>query len=777
MNPAKHSKPADLSKCAEEPIHIPGAVQAHGALLAIMPANLEIVQASGNVETHFGLCVSELVGHSAIKLIGEKQLKEILGSYSSTPQGFPQIFNIKINSYQQTKVFDVLVHDSEGLLIFEFLPAQDHSLIDKREFFRESYTSISKTLSCSNREELFQAAAQHIRELSGFDRVMIYMFDPESNGTVVAESRTDGAESYLHRRFPASDIPPQALLLYKKNHFRLLADANAQPSAIHPACNPLTQKPLDLSHSVLRSMSPVHLEYLSNMNVKASMSFSLVLKDELLGLIACHHSKPKTIGYQSLVSCDFLAKILTLKLNELNERDNYQNLQSLQESKKDFLKILSDSEELGKGIIDNPYLLDLVKARGAAYISDSEILSCGLCPSTEEIGNLLAWLNAMSDNLLFNTDSISNVFPEAASYKHMASGVLAMRISSASNRWLIWFRPEQIQEIYWAGEPSKSVEIDDNLRIHPRKSFEKWKQLVRGKSLPWTNCDLKVAMELRGELLDRVITVSEKTRSESLQKQVIQLIELNLQLESLSAELLKNKDAAIEASKRKSEILSIVSHDIRSPLTSIHGSLALLAADSFNKSPIESKELIELALGSSEFLISLINGLLDLDSIESGSRPICMTEFPVETLIKKALEIVTTNALKKEIQFVHSPTKLTAYADETYSLQILVNLISNAIKFSEPSCIVEISAEESNSDITIKVKDYGRGVPEAYRQKIFERFSQVEPEDRTVKGGTGLGLAICKALAEAQGGEIGLDSEQEKGSTFWLKLKKNIKHG
>ncbi|MBX9721856.1 MAG: GAF domain-containing protein, partial [Candidatus Obscuribacterales bacterium] len=272
MNTPEHSEPADLSKCAEEPIHIPGSIQSHGVLIAVTASDLKIVQLSANVETLFGISPINLIGKFLVELMGQEQLTELLENSSAVPQGFPQVCHIMVAGQKQS--FAVVSHTTDGLVVLEFLPIQNLASLDTIEFFKDSYAAITKTLASSSSTELFQVAAKYIRELIGFDRVMVYIFDHESNGTVVAESRNEQVESYLHRHFPASDIPPQALLLYKKSRFRLLANVDSVPSPIQPTCNPLTQKPLDLSHSVLRSMSPVHIEYLRNMNVKTSMSVS-----------------------------------------------------------------------------------------------------------------------------------------------------------------------------------------------------------------------------------------------------------------------------------------------------------------------------------------------------------------------------------------------------------------------------------------------------------------------------------------------------------------------
>ncbi len=752
--------------CEDEKIHIPGAIQPHGVLLTMSRSELLILQVSESAATIFGIASSEIIGKPLQFLIGETARTELTTRLSLTGVAQLNPLRLVVNCRPTSKAFDAVIHVSEELLVLELEEAESRKAEQSLDFFRTSNDAVSQLLACDSKQKLLETSVQFVQSFTGFDRVLLYLFDKQWNGTVEAECKADGVESYLHLQFPASDIPAQARELYKRNYLRLLVDVNAQPAAILPANNPSTGAPLDLSLSILRSMSPIHIEYLKNMKVAASMSLSLVNNDSLRGLIACHHFTPRHVDYRTRQACEFIARLVSLQIDTLEERENYQTIVELNHNRKDLLLHVFAQEDVPAAIASSGKLLEIARAEGAAVIWNDATYLVGETPSKDDVNLLALGLSQNMSDIVFATDSLAKIIPAAKGMEGLASGLLAVRISTTASRWLLWFRPQQEKEIHWAGNPEKSADAEAHL--HPRKSFELWKEKVSGMSQPWSSPEISNALELRNGLLDAALSAAAKKRAVELQQQVEELDALNSQLTELSQELLVARDGALDASLRKSEMVSMVSHDLRAPLTSIKGSLALLDDQLYNIEP-EVAELIGIAYNSANYMSSLIENLLQLESLESGTVELKKTDLQLEELVDAAFQLVRISAEKANVSLIVGDCG-SLWADRERILQVLVNLISNAIKFSQADSTITVSSE-SNLDCTlIKVVDQGRGIPIEFRKSIFQRFKQVESDDRIEKKGAGLGLAICKAIVEAHGGTIGVDSELNVGSTFWFEL-------
>ena len=314
--------PVDLSNCNKEPIHIPGFIQPHGVLLALKESDLTILQISNNTFNFLGLHPEQLLNQNLSILLELDQinlLKDCLSS-ENLPIVNPVDFSIKIND--KIGNFDGIIHRSDGILILELEPL----VSDKNNVFFKFYhlvkLAISRLQTVSTVTEVSQILANEVKKITGFDRVMVYRFDENWNGVVIAEAKPEYLTSYLGLHYPASDIPQQARKLYSENWLRLIPDAKYQPAAITPTHNPLTDQPLDLSKSVLRSVSPLHIEYMQNMGVTASMSISIMKNQKLWGLIACHHQTPKYIPYDIRNTCEFLAQMASLEMGAKEDTEN-----------------------------------------------------------------------------------------------------------------------------------------------------------------------------------------------------------------------------------------------------------------------------------------------------------------------------------------------------------------------------------------------------------------------------------------------------------------------
>ncbi|RAJ00647.1 PAS domain S-box-containing protein/diguanylate cyclase (GGDEF)-like protein [Paenibacillus pabuli] len=495
--------PIDLNNCDKEPIHIPGFIQPHGVLLAVSTNNIPtIVQCSQNTEEHLGLTTQEVLGLPLEHLIGKDNIRQVLArTFSASVTSDLQYMDLTINVSGNEKVFTSVIHESEGLFILEMEPSYENGNMEGNDFEWIS-RFFSRLKSTDNRVEASQIAAEQVKEMLGYDRVMIYEFDEQWNGKVIAEAREEGLEPFLGHHYPASDIPKQARELYLRNWLRTIVNVNYTPVEIVPLLQPLTGKPLNLSLSVLRSVSPLHIEYLQNMGVGATVTISLIHDNQLWGLITCHHYSARYIPHRVRNLCNFLGSFFSSELFQRQQLDEYQAEIRSREAATQIANIFIGNtspvriiEELQD---EEQTLLSLMDASGAAICYQDKLLLYGDTPTREQVRELAAWLAGKAEDYSYHTSKLSLEYDPAKVYKEKASGIVYVAISPGQHHYIIWFRPEVVQLVDWAGDPAKVViKTDDGMRLSPRKSFEKWREVVQSTSYPWTTKELNVLPMLK----------------------------------------------------------------------------------------------------------------------------------------------------------------------------------------------------------------------------------------------------------------------------------------
>ncbi|MBD3563332.1 GAF domain-containing protein, partial [Planktothrix sp. FACHB-1355] len=400
------SPPVDLTNCDKEPIHIPGLIQPHGILFALQEPQLKILQVSHNTSEILGIHPQELL-EEKLQTFLDSQLIEQIQKKLAEGLGTINPLKLSINTQKGELFFDGILHRSDGALILELEPVTSKEFSNFFSLYHLIQAPITKIQKTTTLNQLCQAIVEEVRKLTGFDRVMVYQFDAEDAGTVIAEDKLEELASYLGLHYPASDIPRQARHLYGLNLLRLIPDVNYQPVELFPVDNPVTDRPLDLSFSVLRSVSPIHIEYLKNMGVGASMSISLIRNQKLWGLIACHHQSPRYVSYEIRTACELLGKVMALELasKEDNEKLDYRiQLNSIQSK---FVEAISQEESFVDGLLkERSNLLDLVGAQGAAIYATESLTLIGQTPELADIQELINWLATTNDRDIFNTDCL-----------------------------------------------------------------------------------------------------------------------------------------------------------------------------------------------------------------------------------------------------------------------------------------------------------------------------------------------------------------------------------
>jgi len=483
--------------CDQEPIHIPGSIQPHGILLAVRPDDLTVVQLGGDTRSLLGIDPHIVRGTSLRTLLGESALARMDGLFARPPVSSRPWFAFQLHTSAGT--LDVAAHASDGLLVVELESSHSPAAGEAVDVVHGMAARIGNAESV---QELLERIVDEVQRATGFDRVMVYRFDESGDGHVVAERRRDDAtDSLLGLRYPASDIPQQARALYLSNWIRCIPDARYSPAPIWPVENPLTDRPLDLTFSSLRSVSPVHLEYLANMGVRASLSLSLVVRGRLWGLIACHHQAPLRPSCSLRSGLELFAQLASLQLTTCLDLEYAQRDAARRDIHHRVVKALAQ-QPFPEGLLDKlDELVQLVSASGIVVHANGESACAGCIPSAGAIARLLSWLDSQPHLGLWHTDRLAEHVSSDANDAALAAGLLAIALPNAPRCYVLWFRPELATTVTWAGDPRKAV-VQSAARLSPRTSFAAWRETVRGRSQAWSADEVEAANSLRAELLE-----------------------------------------------------------------------------------------------------------------------------------------------------------------------------------------------------------------------------------------------------------------------------------
>ena len=504
---------ADLSNCEREQIHLAASVQPHGALLVVSEPDYIIVQCSANASVFLNI-PGAILGHSLSDLGGDLW-ERIQPHLSESLIDVPMAVGCHLGS--PSLAFDGLLHrPKDGGLIIELEqagPSVDlHIHVEKA--LQSILSSSSLRAHCDDTARLFQ-------ELTGYDRVMVYRFDDHGHGEVFSERRRPDLEAYLGNWYPASDIPQIARRLYERNRIRMIADIEYQPVALMPRICPLTGEDLDMSLCVLRSSSPIHVQYLKNMGVAATLVVSLMVGGRLWGLISCHHYQPKLIHFEARAACEVLAEAVATRIAALESFAQVRAELSVRRLEQRMIEAISRDGDWKMALFDgSSALLDPIGASGAALLFDGQVLTTGNVPGTQDLREIGAWLDMEQKTSIFASATFAADQPDFAGLTAVASGMIAAPVSSTPGDYIFWFRPERIHTVTWGGDPTKPVTIgNDPADLSPRRSFAQWHQLVLGTCEPWTADDL-MAARLIGDTISDVALQFQSVRSLIAQDQL-----------------------------------------------------------------------------------------------------------------------------------------------------------------------------------------------------------------------------------------------------------------
>ena len=482
--------------CEAEPIHIPGAVQQHGFLLVTEAAFQTVLIASENTERFLDLPLRLILG-AQLETFLSRELMSVLRDLRHSPAAEQSGLVTYLGSFRlQGDFFSITSHYAGKDRVLEF--ERQDQLVGP-EMMNAVITNFVGTLGRLTTEgKLCDALVHQIAELTGFDRILLYSFDHEGHGTVLSEVNNGRLPSYLGLRFPASDIPKQARALYVLNTVRTIPDADYTPSPLRGLPGQDSRQ-FDLSLSLLRSVSSTHLEYMRNMGTAASMSISLVTEGRLWGLISGHHAQPRLVPYLVRSACDMLARMASTQLASFHTASRLGQMVHFHAVQRNIVTELAAELNYLDGLAAQlPQVLEITDAAGVALIVEDQIMTHGTVPPEPAIARLAAWLNEKQEMEAWVSSHLSVDLPWAEGIRDETSGLLAIRFSAVQHRYLLWFRPEVVKTVRWAGEPGKIIAANDSL--HPRNSFAEWKETVKGRSEPWTAVQVDSARDFRSAL-------------------------------------------------------------------------------------------------------------------------------------------------------------------------------------------------------------------------------------------------------------------------------------
>lgn len=690
------TKPLDLSQCENEPVKFIGSIQPFGAF---------VITNNAQVVTH----ASENIGEYGAVKIGER-LPEFDRKFCVKKKKVKNNYYIEIEDKAPDAHFDV------------------NDLLNK--FQRAESLNV-----------LLQKAAESLWELTGFDRVMVYKFHEDFHGEVVAEALKPGVDSFLGLHYPASDIPKQAREIFVENWVRMIPDVNATPVNISGP----EVLGLDLSKVTMRAVSPIHLEYLRNMEVGASLTVSIIVDQKLWGLFACHHRGPNYMNLEIRSAAETIGRMTSSLIREAYMRELYRETEKLKKNIFDIQERLDNKVDISVELTkQSPTLQDMLPSEGAsaALYVEGYWSTVGKVPTKAQLDALADWLSQQKKEI-FATNELSKEFPAAIEYKKIASGLLAAFIPKGKKNYIFWFRPEIVETVRWAGNPDKVVDMV-NGRLTPRASFDEWKTINEGKSAPWREWEINAAVDIKNAVIANDLKVQFEKEKKARQE----------------AELAKNA---------REELMEVVSHDLRNPLSSILMNSHILKKFMDGQEE-KTKSILDRIFRSATAMNNLIEDILNVTKLEANQVTLDIKLMPLHGVLQETIDLMHTLANDKNIrlELARDSIECNVEVDHGRMLQVFSNILGNAIKFTPENGSIIAKIDKCGPEfVRISIKDTGPGIPAENLPYVFDRFWQAKEAKRL---GTGLGLAIVKGIVERHGGEIWAESVNRQGTTFVMQL-------
>lgn len=737
----------NLTNCDQEPIHIPGSIQPHGFLLGILAATGIVDYCSANTLEYIGIPHEEILGKSLGSLFGKSQ-QQLFDDYTANSE-MQSISPLKM--ILAGKPFHCTVHLKDSIYILEAELVREPDT-PAASIYAQTSRFLAYMHDTNTLQELCQLVAEGTRDLTGYDRVMVYRFDKDYNGEVFAESRNEDLEPFLGLHYPHTDIPAQARALYLQNLLRLIADINYTPVPIFTIADS-DNKTLDLGFSILRSTSPIHVQYLQNMGVGATLTISLIHQKKLWGMITCHHYSAKNLTPEIRLAAQLQGHFLTSQIDVRQSNEEYDVARKANSAlaKMNGLHLMPSKSSFSE-IIQQPEILELCNASGVSLQFGAEIFKSGITPSDDEIRQISQSLFSQTSQSQLHTDKLIDYLPHCKELCQRISGLIYHSLDSQPGNCVIWYRPETITEVNWAGDPKKAIEKDEN-GLSPRKSFELWKEFVKFQSKPWLAPEINAAMNY----------------AYSIQRQMILIL--------LTDEGNRNRELNAILKETNSELENInwiSTHDLQEPLRKIQLISSRILSKEEEQISVNVTDSLKKMNTSAQRMQALLSDILKYTKIQHTKAPFSFvdTHVLINEVVENLSDMVHECAAKIEIAGLPEIWGIPFLLRQLFS-----NLVSNSLKYSRPGVetVIKIHADISTGEpfqrpeanyYRFIFSDNGIGFDPQFAETIFNIFMRLH--SATEYKGSGVGLALCKKIMQAHKGHIAASGHPGSGAEFTL---------
>ena len=742
-------KNINFERCEDEPIHIPESIQSYGFLIAFNYKDLKISIVSDNCESVF---TEPLIGKHFLEILSSDTnerafLEETFDRVTKTKIRLPIKLHLKASMLEEGTAIDYLavVYDSGQNYVVELEPATEFRDTYSAEQFIKLYAmSIAPRFKeMTSLREMAQEMVSTIRYLTNMDRVVLYKFNDDYSGKVIAEAKADDMDSYQDLYFPASDIPAQARALYKTNWVRLTPDTELPPARLVPSTEASGREPLDLTRSLLRTFSPIHLQYIRNQGLRASFSISLVTDGELYGLISCHHREPSYIPQDVRLQCENLSQLFSWHLLAKEEEIAKHKKYATDEAVDAMLDRIGPANPISRVVKSGEKaFLEALNSSGFVYYSQYETITLGSTLPIELIKEIFSKASSQG-GFPYTNDALYDDYPEARQYG--IAGIMIIPLFEKKQYFTAWFRKETHRVQKWIGaEDEKSEDAPKAQRLKPRASFTIHTRTIKGRSTSFDKADVDTANRLNRMFLVYALDVQERMH--------------------ISIQELEKQD------NYRNEFLATLAHELRNPLGPIMSGASILETVDDDKT---RKRVTAIINRQAEYMSKLINDLMDVSRITRGKVKLEFEKLSIQDVLSDSLEIVDqqVKAKKHNITVNYLEKDVTVYGDKARLSQIFSNIIHNAAKYTSEQGSITVDIREEGVMVVVAVKDNGMGIPEDRLKDVFNMFTQIEAHSTHTKGGLGIGLTLVSKLVMLHHGDVSVMSEGlGRGSTFEVRL-------
>lgn len=729
----------DLTNCDAEPLHLIRSFQSPASLLVFSVETRTILAISDSEGMFWGDRAKSLIGQSTTDVLPVDMLERVVHSLDSpdlasqNPLVFPEL-----RSEQFPHGTNLILHRKDDLLYLEFEPMERS--ISSSSFLYKVDKALQHIQSIQEETALYDSVVREVRKLTGFDRVMLYRFDEHYNGDVIGEDHKPGMPSYLNLRYPHTDIPKQARDLYFKNQIRHVSSTRAEDSVAihyHPELGQL-----DLTMAANRGTSPIHLKYLNNIGVGASLSIAIIVDQQLWGLVACHHETPRLIDFRLRSMLGFMMKVMSGHLALWQSSAFRKDVLGTSIIRSRMFERMNEHYDILKGLLHSEEdLLGLTRASGAVILLDQEQYMVGQTPSEENVLQLVEWLGEQ-ESTLYASHQLFKDFPPAKDFTNPPAGLISIRLTDTPGEYVLWFRSEIVTTVNWGGRPDSRKQIlNGRVDLHPEMSFQKYAQSISGLAEEWEQYHVSAALTLRSDIKEVIL------------QKYKQVSRLNGQLMSAYEEL--------------ESFSYTVSHDLRAPLRNIKGFAEILQEDYFESMDDYGQSALMTIVNSVGKMNQFINDILSFSRI--GRTKLVVSSIDLDQLMEDLWTELTLSDQRNPVLNVEL-NHPSVFGDYVQIRQVFLNLVSNALKYAsaERTPVIRVESNLVDDMIEISVTDNGIGFDMRYADRIFAVFNRLVSEDSY--SGTGVGLAITKRVVDKHHGQIEVWSAPNEGARFTVSL-------